>query len=310
MKRFNVVFKILFVLFLIYISLFGGTALHPTRSLEALWNLGHVLLFALLSGFLLSHSTWLQVKSGWVKILLILFVTLIAGAGIELLQYKFASGRPDLGDMYRNFLGSSIPLLYGRGRWFSNKATYALRLILIVLIGWQFKPVVANGIDEYRTRKQFPVLGDFESPLEISRWSGNGNMNRTKDLAQHGKFSLRIELPVRKYSGFSLNYFPNDWTGYTYLNFNVYYPGTEPFYMICRIHDRQHHRNGYRYRDRFNRRVDLHHGWNKIKINLDEVRQAPEGREMDMSKIVNWALFAVDIEHQQEIYLDYVYLSN
>jgi hypothetical protein len=79
--------------------------------------------------------------------------------------------------------------------------------------------------------------------------------------------------------------------------------------MTCRIHDETHLGNGFKYTDRFNKRVFLKPGWNTVVIDLLEVERAPQNRMMDLSRIENVALFATDSPASRDIYLDWVYLA-
>ena len=306
---FKKIILIISILFFFFLSLFGGPGYHQTRSLEALWNLGHVLLFALITLFLLKINIFVKNKKTGQQILIIVVVTLILGAFIELIQLIFNSGTPDVGDMGRNFIGSAIPLVFSRKNPFTRLTQIPLQIIVVLLVLFQLKPVVYAAVDEYRAAKEFPVLADFESPLELSRWDGGAPFTISTQQARHGKKALKIELTTELYSGVSLVYLPSDWSGYQTLHFNVFNPDTNSLSMTCRIHDKKHSKSEQLYSDRFNKHFSLQTGWNHIVINLDEVRNAPQDREMDMQQIDNFAIFATRLPAKRVIYLDYVYLE-
>ena len=109
-------------------------------------------------------------------------------------------------------------------------------------------------------------------------------------------------------SGVSLAEFPGDWTGHQALEFSVFSPATDPLELVCEVNDREHRRRGYQYQDRFNRRLTVAPGWNDFTIPLEEIRTAPQAREMDLSQVATFQLFAVRLPQPRTIYLDQVML--
>jgi hypothetical protein len=81
-----------------------------------------------------------------------------------------------------------------------------------------------------------------------------------------------------------------DWSGYDRLSFTVYSGMKEPVSIVVRIDDAQHDN---RYTDRFNRRLVLQPGVNRVSIPLSEVRNSPRGRKMNMTRIQRVVLFAM-----------------
>lgn len=294
---------------LLLFSLLASKGCHPSRLLEASWNWGHILLFVLLTYFLLRYWPWLGRKNAGRQIITIIVVTFVLGFGIELAQSLIGSGTPDLDDIVRDFLGSVVAFLFIAQLKKAKILTVVLRLAVLVLLMNELLPVVYAGWDEYQAEKQFPVLGDFESSLELSRWSGESKRNLSEDHVVHGHKSLKVELTTARYSGISLNYFPENWSAFDSLHFNVYNPDPQPLKMTCRIHDAQHRSNGFRYKDRFHKEIKLIQGWNHIHIDLNEVCLAPESRGMNMRKIYNFALFATQLPESRVIYVDYMYMK-
>ena len=307
--NFKKTIQLLFILILLYLSLFAGPGYHQTRSLEALWNLGHILLFALLTYFLLEFWPWLRQQKQGRQFLFAVLITLILGVGIELIQALLSSGTPDPGDVFRDFLGCTVPFIFNTRIHIKNGLRLVLRIILILLFVVELAPAGLAAIDEYRAQNQFPVLSDFESRLELSRWDGDAHYILSNAHTWHGKKALKIHLTTELYSGVSLVYLPSDWSGYKTLHFNVYDPDNQPLTMTCRIHDALHVKNGQHYSDRFNKQFALKPGWNEITMDLREVQNAPKGRAMDLTQIINVAIFATRLQAARVLYLDYIYLS-
>ena len=298
------------ILIFLLLSVFGGPGLRQLRSLEALWNMGHIFLFALIAWTLLKGKRFKTKSFGWQTLHLSL-ITMIIGITIEFLQYQLSSGNPDLGDLGRNFIGSALPLVFGHLKGLHKQTRFFMQLIVLILIAIQIKPVVLMALDECRGLIQFPELSDFESTIELSRWSeGGANVSISDQYVIHGKHALKVRFNTDQYSGVSLDYFPSDWSGYKFLRFSVYNPDQQALKLVCRIHDSQHNKNGFKYSDRFSQEIRFHPGWNLIQIDLKDVQHAPKSRKMKLTQIQNWALFAVRLPVQQEIFLDHLFLAN
>jgi hypothetical protein len=297
------------LLIFLLLSVFGGPDLCQLRSLETLWNLGHIFLFGLLAWTLLKSKRFKTKSLGW-KTLHLFLITIIIGITIEFLQYKLSSGNPDLDDLGRNFIGSALPLVFGQLKALHKQTRFFMQLIVLILVAIQIKPVVLMALDECRALIQFPELSNFESTIELSRWSGGANFSISNQYVIHGKHALKVRLNTDQYSGVSLDYFPSDWSGYKFLRFSVYNPDQQALKLVCRIHDSQHNKNDFKYSDRFSQEIRFHPGWNLILIDLKDVQRAPKSRKMDLTQIQNWALFAVRLPAQQEFFLDHLFLAN
>ena len=92
------------------------------------------------------------------------------------------------------------------------------------------------------------------------------------------------------------------------LEMNLYNPSTDTLHLQIRIDDKDHKLSGYAYADRFNASYDLLPGWNPIHINLDEVKNAPQSRKMDLQQIRRLSLFFIQPAGWLTIYIDEVKL--
>ena len=297
------------VLFGLAILMFvGGFGSNASRSMYELWNLGHILFFGLLIYQFNNNWHWYCSKKIVQKIVLVFILTAILSIIIELSQHIFASGTPDISDIRRNFVGALLGFVFT----VSSKKKYILnflRFVAILFVLSEMVPVSLALADEFRASRKFPILSDFESDLELSRWSGDEKFLRNKEIVFHGKSSLFITFGTSKYSGVSLKYFPGDWTKYKFLEYSIYYPYADTLYFTCRIHDEQHTKGVQAYNDRFNGRYFLVNGWNEILIKLEDVKNGPRTRKMDMSKVQNVAIFTVQLSQPKMVYLDYVRLE-
>ena len=91
-----------------------------------------------------------------------------------------------------------------------------------------------------------------------------------------------------------------DWSAFESLTFVIHSSQSHPFQLVLRIHDKLHSQD---HADRFNRSLMIMHGENRFRIPLAEIRNAPARREMDMTRITGFTLFAVDTVLPVDFYI-------
>jgi hypothetical protein len=274
--------------------------------------LGHILFFSLASAGLCTifYSRVLNPRPIYI-FLRVFAVVFLFGLMVELLQ-MFSGGRtPDVFDILRNQVGALIGCVVFCTVRRPLKSLH-LKLLwsgTVLLLLCFLLPLGRAVIDEQEAAARFPVLSDFETLFELSRWRDVHQLQVVNQPVRHGSRSMRVQLSTNKYSGTGLFYFPHDWSGYQWLNFSVYNPEESTLSLHCRIHDRLHKKHGQVFADRFHQQFVLDPGWNDLRVSLADVRQSPAGREMDMHKIEGFGIFVVKQSRPLVIYLDYVYLS-
>ena len=92
-----------------------------------------------------------------------------------------------------------------------------------------------------------------------------------------------------------------DWTGYEKFSFIVFSKQNENINLEFRINDRQH---DYSYYDRFNRTLIIKPGFNKIIIPIEDIKNAPASRPMDLQNIKTIILFTGASLDNLDIYID------
>jgi hypothetical protein len=161
-------------------------------------------------------------------------------------------------------------------------------------------PLVSSLLDESQARRDFPVLANFSSELQLGRFGSGDNIKITDQ-------GLEISLTTDRYSGFSLNDFPRDWSGYKGVKLSLINHEPNNILFTCRIHDWGHHQD---YEDRFNKLYTVLPGEFIIEINLEDVRNAPKGRNMDLTIIGGLICFTSDLVEPQTITLKEISLDN
>jgi hypothetical protein len=289
----------------------GGPGAYVVRSYKEIWNLGHILYFALLVLLFSRWSLFMRLPLFWCWALLI-GLSLVSGFVVELLQYG-TERSADLLDVSRDVCGALLMLAFHPA--FVDHRKVLLKRFLQIIVGafliYHLLPVSIAITDETIARFQFPVLSDFSTPFELERWKGNGKREVVEGYAGKSGKQMKISLPLRRYAGVGMEYMPADWSSYRFVNLDIYSGYEKTLRLTVRIHDQAHEaeNSAYLFNDRFNKRFELTKGWNAIRINLTEVKQAPRKRAMDMQNIADISFFLSAVKSPKTLYLDRIYLS-
>ncbi len=281
----------------------GGPVGDSGRVFGALWELGHIVCFGL---WAFVYAYWRKDSRFLFLLVLALVFTFLVGGAVELIQTQI--GRDgDWLDLCHDLIGCLVGLLvYFWGWQVTTRRTLLLfSAIALGLLVWSFVPLAKVVYDESVELNQFPLLCGFETPLEISRWSGSAVRSVDGTVAFSGRFSMRVELSTQRYSGLGLGDFSSSWEGFRYVELQVYNPEKELLLLHFRIHD---HRHDNAYTDRYNNSFNLHQGWNQLIVPLADVRQAPRNRELDLSEVASLGIFVGKLERPRVIYVDEVRL--
>lgn len=236
-------------------------------------------------------------------------ICILTGVLVEFFQCTIPGRVFGVDDLWRDLIGIIIALVVVI---IKARRDILLRITSLV-VGCVFGllaifPLFSHVADERAAKIKFPMLSEFETKREISRWVGNvDTLTLTSEQVLQGRYSLKAHLTTRKHSGIFLKYFPGNWSGFQFLRFNIYNPGGE-LILHCRIHDKVYSQ-GPGYWNRYNDVITLHQGWNDIKVSLDDVRNGPAARELDLAEIRGFGIFVVDLEDEREVYLDNIRLE-
>jgi VanZ family protein len=300
-KRF--LFAVICILSILFFV--GGPDYYSPRSLKEIWNLGHIVYFALLP-LLLAPFPFFQKLRPQIQIASLLIMTILLGTLVEILQYGSAR-HPDISDIYRDLLGFLVALVFFKPlqTMIQGAPLNLMRTLVTVLVALQCVPAAKALVDESAARAAFPVLSDFQSGFQLDRWSGGAARSLVELPGTERNRAMLVVFSTRKYSGVNLTYFPREWRGYGYLQFRLFNPGPELLNITCRMHDRDHNQE---FTDRFNMSFDMRPGWNVVKIELDKVRQAPAGREMHLDRVQGIGIFTTRLREAREAIIDDVKL--
>ena len=289
----------------------GGPDSYSRRSYKTIWDLGHILLFSSLSYLILLSWSKNRKMTFYRQAFSVLFIALVLGTLIEIAQ-NGSQRSPDFLDIIRNIIGCLMTLsFFAPSKNTTPKFFFrTLQAITILLVTAALIPAFKATADEIVALRQFPVLSDFETPFETDRWSGRTKGGIDHTVYYHGRSSMKVTLDTSRYSGVTLKYFPCNWEDYKMLQLCIFNPGSDQIQITCRIHDKLHEKGVQNYNDRFNKRYILQKGWNQIKIPLEQVKNAPNGREIDLGQIRAIGIFSTSLLKPALIYIDSVLLTN
>ena len=303
--------KYIYILLIIgsVLLFFGGPDYYSSRQFRLAWELGHICLFFFYTYALLKVWKSFARRSFQVQLIVVLLLSLVLGSLIEWSQAAF-DRTFSLKDIAMDVMGSlaAVAFLSPTRIVPSKNFLRITQIIICLLVLLLTYPLVIVLVDQVVARMQFPVLSNFETPFEINRWGGSALIAIDENTVREGKASLKVQLTPARYSGTSLNHFPANWHGHDYLHISIFNPSLEPLKITLRINDKEHFSNGQSYSDRFNRQFILSSGWNNIDIAIDDIRNAPKNRAMNLRAIGNMGIFTVNLKIPRLIYIDDVRL--
>jgi len=272
-----------------------------------LFDAGHAVLFGVVM-LLVSGLPW--VRSGGKALL----ITLLLAAASEILQLADPTRDASIGDFLRDGAGAVAFLLLraSSGPPADRRVpgstvvvgSLALRLAasgLLLSVAAPFLLVCGIYIERNRA---FPTLFRLDGSWWESRLISTGNATLVTSVtspvdAHDGVAALLLLRPGVSPGVVFDEPFP-DWSAFHRLAFTVLSVADAPITLTIRVHDEWHDQ---RFADRFNRRIAIAPGENRVSIPLNEIRQAPVGREMDLHRVRSIMLFVYRLDRPARVYL-------
>jgi hypothetical protein len=284
---------------------------------RAISNAGHVPLFGILSIAILRLSIRVLrryiTSRPWHYV-----VALISSAFLGLVsEYAQILGPrdADIIDLGRDIAGAvtflGVLTFFDRelATWWQMRGSRVKSLLLVVAVLPGAIGVLPAGLwaaATWHRDNSFPALCTFDSAWDGWFWD-------TRDIhfvitdppagwkkPPDDRVALLTFLPG-EYPSFTCVEPVPDWTGYRFLSFELYSTEDNPIDLTFKVEDMAHNEC---YDDRFNQIVVVKPGVNQVVIPLDSVRQAPVSREMDLTSIALFSLFAGRTEKPFVMYVD------
>jgi len=157
------------------------------------WNLGHILFFAAFTFEMDSYLTSRRLASR-AKYTSTLLLVLALATSIEACQSLISGRVASFQDITFGLTGALVILIWKDTGQQTFSRTIIWRLAGVGGIAICMIPLLFTIIDEYRAWCDFPVLSDFESFLDTSRWGRKGQVSRVREPVKSGKFALMVPL--------------------------------------------------------------------------------------------------------------------
>jgi hypothetical protein len=276
-------------------------------------NSGHTLLFIFLS-FVIYHQIRARARfpNTLIIYLYVLILGLLLGAVIEALQ-TLVQREASISDMYKNFLGIMTGLCLISAFNLKNVHYQNLTRFLFVFVGAGFlmlgmMPLMQLSWHYIERKSAFPVIIDFDA-----NWSSsfihlnNAEMLKLPNSTQKKNDKLHlVRFGQGEYPGVSIIEPEPNWSGYHQLRLKVFSMNEHDINLTMRVHDKMHNQD---YSDRFNKKLVIHPGLNKLEITLNQIQHGPLNRELDLTNIAGVILFSSEQEQQLRFYVSNLILE-
>jgi len=297
----------LFLVILISLLFIGGPGHYSNRIYKNVWDLGHILLFIVLTAYLLKLP-FIERKNPYAQVAIVCSIALFIALITEFLQ-SYVGRTPELMDIRRDILGAFIGLIIVfKQKNLSRKIFLVLLFIAFAFTTFEFSALTKTLIDEYNILRTGSILSNLEGPFEDERWKGTSRYTLSKDFVIEGEQSLKVTFNTDPYNGIALIYMHRDWSNKNYLHLSIYYPGDNALLLNVRINDFLHTKNNH-YNDRFNKEIIIENGWNDLIFSINDIKNAPKGRQANLKNMQSLGMFVMNLPEPKTIYIDNVYLN-
>ncbi len=290
---------------------------YDTRLWIEIQNAGHTPIFGIVSLLILAISSRLLgtlLSKRLAHYLVALIVTSLLGLFSEYAQID-GPRDADVVDFLRDLAGAvsflGVAMCVDRKVNLSaGKLRGAILSIAILAFMATLVPVLFWSTSYLGRNATFPVICDFESYWGKRFLSANhATLNivpAPRDITDDTSYVGEVTFSREQYPGLAILEPYPDWRGYRQLSFEVLSPEDTSVHLSVRIEDRSH--NG-EFEDRFNRTVSIKPGMNKVSFSLDEIRSAPEGREIDPGDMGAIHIFSTERASGLVLYFDNIRLE-
>lgn len=295
-----------------------------TRLWKAFNDFCHVPLFGGVAILLLSLARQIGEPRGWSvgRPYGLAFIGVVVLGGMsEGVQSLSSSRYADWSDLLYDVLGAVCALgfyvtynrnLTGRGAtWRKAPRRQLAHAMIGLFVVVALSPVLIWAYAYWDRAMRFPLLCQFSSAWEMMFVQGkDSELQIVSPPVGWGKPRVdtvgHVVFYPTHYPGIRIEEPYADWQGFSRFGFDVYSELPTARALVIRIDDAQHHNE---YVDRFNQAVTISPGLNHIHIPLDDIRQGPVGRELDLSAIKTVMLFTVNPPEQFSLYVDNIRLE-
>lgn len=283
---------------LLFAALLLVVALHRANPpVVGLWqqtalNSSHVFVFALVALALFLATLQLARLSLLLRFSLALLAAIVVGTASEVAQISTMRDA-SFEDLVSNWLGATGALLlaaaFRRELSGRTRLSTAVAGVLVLLVALLPLLKVTAAYAERNSEKASLLSFDavFANTFITQQ---NASLSILETASGGGKIG-RVRLNDGPWPGLIIHDVWPDWRPYSTLVVDIAFLENAPLTVHFRVHDRAHRVGEQPYNDRFNLRNEITPGEHTIRIPLEAVRNAPHGREMDMSQIEGIVVF-------------------
>jgi hypothetical protein len=205
-------------------------------------------------------------------------------------------------------LGTCFPLPFGTRFRVALFAAIAVSSSIFVTL-----PAWTALRSELWQRNHFPLLADFENPLQLGSWQSETSADEAPARfalapasALDGSNSLRISFAAGSWGSVCFSASDRDWSAYRALEFEIR-AAVIPFALHLRIDDDG---DVEQFDSRFNIVSPLRPDWMRSEIPIEQIAEGSGGRRLNLHAIRRICFFAGAEQNQQQAYLDNLKLVN
>jgi len=296
---------LLVVLFAIVLVLMFGSLPDNNLFWRELQNSGHTFLFVpvvILVLSLLRDTNKLFWQKPYKLYMAACFISLLVGVVIELIQ-SLTYGDASETDIVRDLAGiivglglyaSTDPELQTSGVKSGKRIRVGIVMLSLCVFAASMFQLAFLSVAYMQRTSAFPVvvdlMADWTKPF-LRLKHASIRLPESGEIGIDGEGQLaRVDFKSGIYPGISIIETSPDWTAYGVLTIEVYSKLMQSFELVLKIQDDQHN---FAYSDRFNTTLTINKGLNHFGIQLEDIKQAPAGREMNMTRMKEITLFSV-----------------
>lgn len=288
----------------------------------ALQNSGHFVIFCLLTLFSLALLRGILSLPSWILNCLLISGLMVVGFSIELIQ-KFIGRGFSISDQLLNLGGIVCGILIYHGvrslvqRRYTKALLCGLAALILLLAGF-YKPIqiAINFLQQPRA----PMLANFEEPNSLLRFFhfGTGSLTVTDAPAEWPENNSRVlqaQTGKRNRVRIQLREPHPDWTGYDWLDFDVFLANGKKGTILLMLRDRSNWRNENGI-DAYLRFIKITPGLNTISVPLDLINKqigqtvdnTTQNQELDLKQMEEVVFLLLASGEARTVFLDNVTL--
>ena len=303
---------VILILILEFVSLPGDSILWGAIS-----NWGHVPLFGIFS--LLVLLVLRKIYSNEKNLFWLYLAAFVITSGVGMISEIAQIAGPrdaDLWDIVRDILGAFVFLgIYAtydnNFQVISIVSPYKklLRIALLVMFLVTFIPILNAAYALHARDKAFPIIAVFENHWEKKFMkTDNARLEFIKappDWKNNSTGTGKVEFHPAEFPHLEFVDPVENWLNYGYLEISIFSPYDTMITIHIRIEDAYHNQE---YADRYQGTLTLNPGINNIALPLEEVWQGPAYRDLDMTAISSFQIYAYQPKESFILYFDNIRL--